>query len=121
LHGVIRNRADAISLAKGKVSTPKTVLSNGYVLEYLRPGDPYFEMGVKNSRARGRYAPKHRLVMARHLGRLLTSSETVHHINGDKTDNKLENLQLRQGSHGQGAKYVCLDCGSINIKAMELD
>ena len=74
---------------------------------------------ASGSDAKG-YVMEHRAVMAEYLGRPLERWETVHHINGDRADNRIENLQLRIGKHGNGHTYRCSDCGSTRIEPVAL-
>ena len=73
----------------------KRETANGYVLVHL-PAHPCANSGGN--------VLEHRLVMEKHLGRLLAADETVHHINGKRNDNRVDNLELWVSFHPPGQR-----------------
>lgn len=59
--------------------------ADGYVSVYY----PSHPMATKDG-----FVMEHHLVMEKHIGRHIEKDEVVHHINGIRDDNRLENLQL---------------------------
>ena len=74
--------------------------SSGYV---------YIKTGVGKKRA------EHRLVMEEHLGRELTANEHVHHVNGDRADNRVENLEVMTNAEHQRLHIAQGDSGICRI------
>lgn len=70
--------------------------SRSYILVKLAPSDFFYPMQGKD-----KYVLEHRLIMAKHVKRCLLPWEVVHHKNGIRDDNRLENLELlgTRGKH----------------------
>lgn len=82
-----QNKRDEWHLAK----------TTGYIWRYVGRNDPLASSHTG-------YAYQHRVVMAEVIGRPLHGNESVHHKNGDRTDNRPENLELWVKSQPAGQR-----------------
>ena len=89
-----------------KAGPPKGVPLKRVGGERYAKGDGYIKVWLPshpNSDKTG-HVLEHRLVMSEDINRPLESHETVHHINGNRSDNRIENLELWSGKHLKGAR-----------------
>lgn len=75
-------------------------------------------MKYKAIKVNGKKIDEHRYIMEQHLGRKLTKNEVVHHINGNKQDNRLENLELMSRSE-HSRKHAISDDAHKNFATDE--
>lgn len=85
----------------------RTTSTYGYIQVYIpiEESKLYVLNGLKKAAcgARGTRVLEHIMIMAKHLGRPIdTKHESIHHKNGIRNDNRIENLELRSAHHGQG-------------------
>lgn len=104
-----RNSRETSSNWKGG----RIVGTYGYIYLY-RPGHPHASSN--------NYVAEHRLVMEEKIGRYLEPNEAVHHIDGDKSNNSIENLALvTRRAHMMLHKQQLRDMLAMQVKIRELE
>lgn len=86
--------------AKRPFGRGKWLVTGGYVVCIVPKGT----IGAKGQRSNQML--EHRYVMQKHLGRPLLPKETIHHRDGNRHNNTLNNLELKSGKHGAGINII---------------
>lgn len=117
----LNNRAPLAQLDRATAFMQNNIKNQGALLWNIRKlvskGDYIYAIVPEHPCANKHgYVLLHRIIMENHLGRILDNNEVVHHIDGDKKHNIIENLQLMTAAeharlHAQkGRKMIMLKC-----------
>jgi len=100
----------------------RLLLKSGYIRVSVYPEDPYYLMSKKNKGCCNGTILEHRLIMARHLKRCLEPWEVVHHKNSNRSDNRIENLELL-GSRQEHAPSILIqqEVNKLRLRVEELE